>query len=250
MPLEAPLAPPGGRAAHLNRRYRHHGAVAVLERALSDPAVGRNALVSSFGAESVVLLHLVSVIDPSLPVLFIDTEMLFPETLAYQVEVAGRLGLTDVRRVVAAPAARALRDPGGRLHLSDPDACCALRKTEPLEAALADFDAWITGRKRFQGGARAALDFFETDPAGRIKVNPLAHWEKEDVADYMVENRLPRHPLVAKGYPSIGCAPCTTAVAEGEDERAGRWRGLEKTECGIHFENGRIVRRPLQETAA
>ncbi len=251
MPPDAALAATPERAAHLNRRYRHHGAVAVLERALSDPAVGRIAMVSSFGAESVALLHLVSVIDRTLPVLFVDTEMLFPETLAYQAEVAGRLGLTDIRRITAPRAALAARDPEGTLHLSDPDACCGLRKTEPLERALSGFDAWITGRKRFQGGTRAALDFFETDAAGRIKVNPLAHWEKGDVQDYMIENRLPRHPLVARGYPSIGCAPCTTPVAEGEDERAGRWRGTQKVECGIHFVNGRMVRGPVpEETAA
>lgn len=250
MPLEAPLAPVPERVAHLNRRYLHHGATAVLERALADPAVGRIALVSSFGAESVVLLHLVSVIDRSTPVLFIDTEMLFPETLAYQAEVAEQLGLTDLRRITARRPDLAARDPDGTLHQRDTDACCALRKTEPLERALSGFDAWITGRKRFQGGQRAALEFFEADGEARIKVNPLAHWGVEDVRDYMVENRLPRHPLVAKGYPSIGCAPCTSPVAEGEDPRAGRWRGSEKTECGIHFINGRMVRGPLKENAA
>lgn len=250
MPLEAPFPAPGERAAHLNRRYRHHGAVAVLDRALSDPAVGRIALVSSFGAESVALLHLVSVVDRTVPVVFIDTEMLFPETLAYQTEVAEALGLTDLRRITAPRPALAARDPAGDLHRTDPDACCSLRKTEPLEAALDGFDAWITGRKRFQGGDRASLDFFETDAGGRIKVNPLAHWEKGDVLDYIVENRLPRHPLVARGYPSIGCAPCTTPVAEGEDERAGRWRGHEKTECGIHFADGKLVRGPGKEIAA
>lgn len=250
MPLEAPPPAPGERAIRLNRRYRHHGAVAVLDRALSDPALGRIALVSSFGAESVALLHLVSVVDRTLPVIFVDTEMLFPETFAYQEEVAGMLGLTDLRRVTAHRQALATHDPAGDLHRVDPDACCALRKIEPLETALADFDAWITGRKRFQGGERANLEFFETDAAGRIKVNPLAHWEKGDVQDYMVENRLPRHPLVARGYPSIGCAPCTSPVGEGEDERAGRWRDSEKTECGIHFVDGRIVRRPEKEIAA
>ncbi len=250
MPLEAPLPDAPERAQHLNRRYRHHGAVAVLERALSDPAVGRIAMVSSFGAESVALLHLVSVIDRTLPVIFIDTEMLFPETLAYQAEVADKLGLTDIRRITADRGHLTARDPRNLLHQTDPDACCALRKTEPLAQALAPFDAWITGRKRFQGGARVALDFFETDAAGKIKVNPLAHWEPGDVQDYMIENRLPRHPLVAKGYPSIGCAPCTSPVAEGEDPRAGRWRGREKTECGIHFVDGKIVRQTTTGEAA
>ncbi len=244
MPLEAPLAPVAERVADLNARYRHHGATAVLERALSDPQVGRLALVSSFGAESVVLLHLVSVMDRTTPVLFIDTEMLFPETLAYQAELAARLRLSDVRTISAAREEVFTHDNEGILHLHDPDACCALRKTVPLQHALADFDAWITGRKRYQGGQRTALDFFEAEDDLRIKVNPLAHWSSADLQDYIAENRLPRHPLVAKGYPSIGCAPCTTRVSDGEDPRAGRWRDTGKEECGIHFVDGKAVRRP------
>ena len=244
MPLEAPLDPVPLRAARLNDRYRHHGATAVLERALGDPQVGRIALVSSFGAESVVLLHMISVMDRTTPVLFLNTEMLFAETLVYQADVAARLDLTDVRVLSPDRSELFARDPDGVLHKTDPDACCALRKTEPLARALAPFDAWITGRKRFQGATRATLEFFEADGPARIKVNPLAHWTRDDVQDYMLNNRLPRHPLVRQGYPSIGCAPCTSRVAAGEDERAGRWRGLEKEECGIHFINGRVVRAP------
>ncbi|MCR8547053.1 phosphoadenylyl-sulfate reductase [Salipiger sp. P9] len=232
------------RVAALNARYRHHGAVSVLEGALRDPEAGKIALVSSFGAESVVLLHLVALIDRRTPVLFIDTRLLFAETLAYQQEVAERLHLQDVRILRTSEAQLADSDPHGALRLSDTDACCALRKTVPLEAALTGFDGWITGRKRFQSQTRAALDFFELEEdTGRIKVNPLAHWAPEDVRAYMDENRLPRHPLVARGYPSIGCAPCTSPVAEGEDPRAGRWRGATKDECGIHFVNGRMVRQ-------
>ncbi len=242
MPLEAPLAPVAVRADDLNARYRHHAASAVLRHALSDPQVGRIALVSSFGAESVVLLHMLAMIDRTVPVLFIDTQMLFAETLDYQRQVAARLELTDLRIIHAQPEAVAATDPDGQLHGSDPDACCALRKTEPLERALDGFDAWITGRKRFQASTRAALEFFEADTDGRLKVNPLAHWDKADVQDYMINNRLPRHPLVARGYPSIGCAPCTSPVKPGEDERAGRWRGAAKEECGIHFVNGKLVR--------
>jgi phosphoadenosine phosphosulfate reductase len=244
MPLESPLAPVIDRAAELNRRYAHHSAADVLEHALSDPMVGSAALVSSFGAESVVLLHMVSVIDRTTPVLFLDTEMLFPETLDYQREVAERLRLTGVRVIRPDRDATFLNDPNGRLHATHPDACCAMRKTAPLNAALEPFDAWITGRKRFQGGKRAALEFFEADGENRIKINPLAHWNPDDIRDYIVNNRLPRHPLVAKGYPSIGCAPCTTRVAEGEDLRAGRWRGQNKDECGIHFADGKFVRVP------
>lgn len=230
------------RVAALNGRYRHHAATAVMERALRDPDVGEVALVSSFGAESVVLLHMVSVIAPGTPVLFIDTQMLFAETLAYQEEVASKLGLTNVQVIRAAETAIARDDPDGTLHQFSTDACCSLRKTVPLETALSGYDAWITGRKRFQGGQRAALDFFEVETEARMKINPLAHWDKQDVQDYMIENRLPRHPLVARGYPSIGCAPCTSPVKPGEDERAGRWRGAAKTECGIHFIGGKAVR--------
>ncbi len=237
------------RVAALNARYRHHSATAVLEHSLKDDDLGKVALVSSFGAESVVLLHLVSVIAPETPVLFIDTRMLFPETLEYQRQLAATLPLCDVRTIRAAAPRLAFDDPDNTLHQFNTDACCHIRKVEPLERALKDFDGWITGRKRFQGGGRQAVDFFEAEGEVRIKVNPLAHWGREDIEDYMVNNRLSRHPLVAQGFPSIGCAPCTTKVAPGEDERAGRWRGTQKVECGIHFINGRAVRAP-QENAA
>ena len=230
------------RVTALNGRYRHHAAISVMEKALKDPDTGEVALVSSFGAESVVLLHMVSLIAPGTPVLFIDTLMLFEETLAYQREVSAQFGLTDVRVIRAAESALALDDPDGTLHQFNTDACCALRKTVPLENALSGFDAWITGRKRFQGATRASVDFFEVETEKRMKINPLAYWGREDLQDYMAENRLPRHPLVAQGYPSIGCAPCTSPVKPGEDPRAGRWRGSQKTECGIHFIGGKPVR--------
>lgn len=231
------------RVQRLNDRYRHHSAIAVLEHALRDPEIGRLALVSSFGAESVVLLHMVSVTRAATPVLFIDTEMLFTETLVYQQELAERLALPDIRIIRPDPDALARTDPIQTLNRRDTDACCTLRKVLPLQRALAGFDGWITGRKRYQAGTRTALDFFEVeDGADRIKVNPLAHWARADLQTYIEENRLPRHPLVALGYPSIGCAPCTTPVNMDEDPRAGRWRGAEKTECGIHLVNGRMVR--------
>ncbi|MGY3436484.1 MULTISPECIES: phosphoadenylyl-sulfate reductase [unclassified Marinovum] len=230
--------------ATLNTEFRHHGATSVLAAALSRPEFGKIAMVSSFGAESVALLHLVAMVDNTTPVLFIDTQMLFPETLVYQADVAERLGLKNMRIIRADKAEVAKRDPYGALHMNNTDACCALRKTEVLENALGGYDGWITGRKRFQSGTRAEMKFFEVeDGTGRIKVNPLAFWAPGDVAAYMDENRLPRHPLVAQGYPSIGCAPCTSKVAPGEDPRAGRWRGADKEECGIHFVNGKMVRK-------
>ncbi|SFR47651.1 phosphoadenylyl-sulfate reductase [Litoreibacter janthinus] len=242
MPLEAPLAPASERAAELNARYRNHAAVDVLRHALTDPQVGSTALVSSFGAESVVLLHLLSTLDRSVPVIFLDTEMLFPETKTYQKDLAESLGLNV--RVIGPDRAKLLdQDPEALLYRRDPDACCAMRKTEPLEHALSGFDAWITGRKRVQGGARATLEFFEADEQNRIKINPLAHFTLQDIQDYITNNRLPRHPLVARGFASIGCAPCTTKTKPGEDPRAGRWRGQDKTECGIHIVDGKIVRK-------
>ena len=244
MPRDLLGGPVAARVAALNARYRHHGATAVLEHALRDVDLGSVALVSSFGAESVVLLHLVSVIAPETPVLFIDTRMLFAETLEYQRKLAESLPLCDIRTIRASAPRLALEDPDNTLHQFNTDACCGVRKVEPLERALAPFDGWITGRKRYQGAKREQVDFFEAEGDLRIKVNPLAHWGREDLEDYIVNNRLPRHPLVAKGYPSIGCAPCTSPVKEGEDPRAGRWRGSEKTECGIHFVDGKAVRIP------
>ena len=228
-------------AERRNTLHRRSDAQTILRHALDDGQIGPVALVSSFGAESVVLLHMAAEVRRDVPMIFLQTEMLFSETLDYQRQVADRLGLTDLRVIRPDREAVFARDNEGLLHLHDPDACCTLRKAEPLERALTGFGGWITGRKRFQGGARKDLPLYEKD-GPRIKVNPLADWKRDDIAAYMDRHRLPRHPLVARGYPSIGCAPCTSRVSEGEDARAGRWRGQDKTECGIHFENGRVVR--------
>ncbi|MEO9863416.1 MAG: phosphoadenylyl-sulfate reductase [Yoonia sp.] len=208
----------------------------ILKHVLDDVRMGDTALVSSFGAESVVLLHMVAEIDPATQVIFIETEMLFNETLVYQKEVAAHLGLTNVQVITPSRAALLERDSEGLLHQADVDACCTLRKKEPLERALKPYGSWITGRKRYQSGTRAALPVFEKEAGStRIKVNPLASWGRTEIAAYMDDHDLPRHPLVAKGYPSIGCQPCTHAVGVDDDPRAGRWEGTEKTECGIHF---------------
>ena len=209
---------------------------------------GRLALVSSFGAEAVVLLHLVAQVDPDLPVLFIDTRLLFVETLQYQNDISKLLGLTNVQviRVDAQQIARS--DPFDRLHLSNPNACCSLRKTDPLNRALQPYDGWISGRKQFQGNRRAGVAHFELDSDGdKVKINPLAHWTAHDIAQYLQKNNLPHHPLVAMGYPSIGCLPCTAPVAMGEDPRSGRWPGQLKTECGLH--SPRRTRQPERKIA-
>jgi phosphoadenosine phosphosulfate reductase len=205
----------------------------ILAAAIRDLFPGRIALVSSFGAEAAVLLHMVAQIDPATPVLFLDTGKLFDETLAYRDALAARFGLTDLRSLRPDPAALAAQDDGGTLWFRDADACCRVRKVEPLERGLAGFAASINGRKRFQAATRGGIPLAEADGA-RLKFNPLAAWAPQQIEAYFRAHDLPRHPLVAQGYASIGCAPCTQPVAEGEDTRAGRWRGQDKTECGIH----------------
>ncbi|WP_341365765.1 phosphoadenylyl-sulfate reductase [Yoonia sp. BS5-3] len=228
-------------AERRNTLHRKSDAQTILKHALEDVQIGPIALVSSFGAEAVVLLHMVAQIDKVTPVIFLDTEMLFPETLQYQREVAELLGLTDLRIITPDRNAVFTEDVDGLLHQADTDACCDLRKTRPLNKALNDFGGWITGRKRYQSGQRSQMPLFEKDGA-KIKINPLADWTAKDVQDYMKKYDLPRHPLVAKGYPSIGCMPCTSRVSGDEDPRAGRWRDSDKTECGIHFVDGKPVR--------
>ncbi len=205
----------------------------LLDLAIGEGVSGRTAVVSSFGAEAVVLLALVAAIDPCLPVLFLQTDRHFPETLAYRDAVVDFLGLRDVRDLTPDPAEAEALDPSGDLWWFDPDACCDLRKVRPLDRALEGFDCWITGRKRHQAQTREHLPEVELE-GGRIKLNPLAGWDAERAARAIATWGLPPHPLVARGYRSIGCANCTRAVATGEGDRAGRWSGSCKTECGIH----------------
>jgi phosphoadenosine phosphosulfate reductase len=224
-------------AIRLNRLYRGTETIEMLSGVLRDGLAGDVAVVSSFGAESAVLLHLVSRIDPSIPVLFLETGKHFPETLAYRDLLIERLGLTNVINLTPDAEDLAKKDESGLRWSYDPDGCCEIRKVRPLAKAIAGFDATITGRKSFQSSTRANLPRFEVDNSdaqGRLKINPLIDWSAEDLAAYIAEHDLPPHPLVAEGYPSIGCSPCTTKVAEGEDPRSGRWKGWDKTECGIH----------------
>ena len=222
-----------GEAAALNEALRDASPQEIL-RAAVERFGDRLALVSSFGSESAVLLHMAAQIDPNITVLFLDTGMLFGQTLDYRQRLASRLGLTDVRDLRPQYQDLAIHDPSADLWKTDTDACCNIRKVLPLDRALAGFDGWITGRKRFQGGARLKLKVVEQGES-QIKFNPLANWSKEDLDAYVVEHDLPPHPLVEFGYPSIGCWPCTQPVEEGQDARAGRWAGQDKTECGIHL---------------
>ncbi len=220
-------------AAAMQIRFADRPAPEMLRELLTGELAGRIASVSSYGAESAVLLHMVAQIDKDVPVIFTNTQKMFGETLAYRDELSERLGLTDLRVFRPDPRLLALRDATGMRWSYDPDGCCEIRKVEPLRRALGPFDAWISGRKGFQAGTRTALPRFEEDD-GRLKINPLADWSKDQLDAYFAEHDLPRHPLEAEGYPSIGCSPCTSKVKPGEDPRSGRWRGWDKTECGIH----------------
>ena len=199
-------------------------ASSLLRLVIEDLYPGCVALVSSFGADAAALLHMVSVVDRATPVVFIDTSQHFPETLAYRDELCAFLRLTNVMVTEPNAETMAQEDPDKVLFMSDPDRCCDIRKVRPLAAAIEGYDAWITGRKGFQTAARARLPMFEAE-GERLKVNPLVRWGASDVLAYIAETGLPRHPLIAKGFPSIGCLPCTSGVCTGEDARAGRWRG-------------------------
>jgi phosphoadenosine phosphosulfate reductase len=217
----------------LNQRYADASTTALMEAVLKTELPGQVSVVSSFGTESAVLLHHVAQVDPATPVIFIDTLRLFPETLSYRDQLIDRLKLTGVRSLQPDPAALESIDPSNLRWSYDPDGCCAVRKVAPLKKALESVDAWISGRKAFQSTTRAKLPLFEVEE-DRLKINPLAGWSREALSAYMDAHNLPRHALEAQGFLSIGCMPCTTPVKPGEDPRAGRWRGWDKVECGIH----------------
>jgi phosphoadenosine phosphosulfate reductase len=222
------------RAAALDLRLADARPQDIIEAAVDAYGGGRLAVVSSFGTEAAVLLDLVAEVDRATPVVFLDTGMLFTETLDYRDTLVSRLGLTDVRTFAPEAHAVQAQDPDGFLWQSAPDACCALRKVAPLDDALSGFDAWLNGRKRYQAATRRHLAVVEPDGT-RLKFTPLASWGPDEIKAWFAKRDLPRHPLEDQGFPSIGCMPCTSRVRPGEDIRAGRWRGQGKTECGIHI---------------
>lgn len=217
----------------LDRSLRDASPAEVIATALKTVARDRLALVSSFGTESAALLKVMADVDPAIPVVFLDTGWLFAETLSYRDALTEILGLTDVRSIKPLEETLSREDPNRELWFSDPDACCRIRKVEPLARALKPFAAWINGRKRFQGGLRSDIAVVEQDGA-RLKFNPFANVSREEIETIFKSAKLPPHPLVASGYLSVGCMPCSSRAASGEDARAGRWRGRGKTECGIH----------------
>jgi phosphoadenosine phosphosulfate reductase len=223
-----------GRAASLDALYGHLPAEKIVELSIRDEFAGQIAAVSSFGADSAVLLDIIARVDRGIPVLFLDTGKHFEETLSYRDALVADFGLTDLRVLTPDEAALERVDPDGRLHQADTDACCNVRKVEPLARGVAPYAAWFTGRKRFQAATRSALPVFEA-VGSRIRINPLARWTTSDQAEYMRSHSLRENPLVAYGYLSIGCFPCTQPVQPGEDARSGRWAGAAKIECGIHL---------------
>jgi phosphoadenosine phosphosulfate reductase len=236
-PRPAPDAEVLAHLKALQEKAAGRDAQAILEMALSGEFAGKTAVVSSFGAESAVLLKLVADVDPNTPILFLNTGKLFGETLRYRDRLQDILGLGDVRSLSPSLADRNRHDPEGTLWSKNADACCDFRKTVPLARALEPFKAQITGRKRFQTRERSSMEpveFFD----GRYRFNPLWNWDLHQLEAFAERHKLPKHPLVEDGYPSIGCIPCTRRVQAGEDYRAGRWSGLDKDECGIHLTDG------------
>lgn len=228
--------------AALESRYGRLEPELVIELSLGHFFPDQIAVVSSFGADSAVLLHMIAEIDSTVPVIFLETGKHFAETIAYRDRLVEDFGMTELHIVGPERYSLSQEDPDGGLHARDADRCCAIRKVEPMRRAVEPFKAWFTGRKRFQAGTRAHLPVFEA-VGPRVRVNPLARWNASDIESYLAVNGLRRHPLVAQGYLSIGCLPCTRPVAPGGDLRSGRWAGQAKTECGIHFgASGAVLR--------
>ena len=221
--------------ARLNSQFEISAPQEILNWAVENywPSI---VMSSSFQTQSVPLLHMVAQIKPELPIYFLDTGYHFPETLLYKEKLQKTLGLNviDLRNEELDGPQESV--PGGPLYRSDPDRCCYLRKVAPMEKALQDVQAWVTGIRREQTVHRPRANIFERKSNGLLKVNPLLNWVQKDVWSYISRHDLPVHPLFSQGYLSIGCAPCTRPAQPGEDERTGRWAGSAKVECGLHTE--------------
>ncbi|MBN1681318.1 MAG: phosphoadenylyl-sulfate reductase [Anaerolineae bacterium] len=206
----------------------------------------RLAVTSSFQTQSVALLHMISRAALEIPVIFLDTGYHFPETLAYRDQLVAQFGLT--LRVVRPAVSRTdfVQRYGDALYRRDPDLCCYINKVEPMQRALGDLDAWISGIRRDQTPDRAHAQPLEALPDGRFKINPLVTWTRRDLWTYIDHHDLPAHPLFSQGYLSVGCAPCTNPVHDGGDERAGRWSGTAKRECGLHTDA--LLNAPRDDT--
>jgi phosphoadenosine phosphosulfate reductase len=191
-------------------------------------------LTMSLQHEGVVIAHMLREIAPATRIFFIDTGYHFPETLAYRAELVARFGFPIENLTSVMPRAEFVAKYGDDLYNRDPDLCCKINKVEPMQLALRGVRAWINGRRRDQAVTRARMPIAERLQGGIVKTNPLANWTSRDTYRYLTANDIPLHPLFEQGYTSIGCWPCTRPVLAGEDERAGRWAGKNKVECGLH----------------
>jgi phosphoadenosine phosphosulfate reductase len=232
----------------LNARFEHAEPLEIIQWALCDSGLERVAIASAFQAEGTAIIHMAAGIRPEIPVLFLETGFHFAETLAFKERLTELLGLNVMdltgEHTVESQAAAF----GPRLYERNPTLCCELNKVRPFDAALERLDGWITGMRRDSAWTRAGtpiLSWTELDSGNRVlKVNPIANWRRRDAWAYLKANNLPHNPLYDLGFFSIGCAPCTRMVFPGEDERAGRWSGLLKTECGIHVDEANLQERP------
>jgi len=225
--------------ADLNRRFEDEHPQDIVRWALEDSGLERVALASAFQAEGTCLMHMAVQVRPDVPVLFLDTGFHFAETLAYKERLTDLLGLNVIDLVGGYTVDEQAEAFGPRLYERDPSRCCAINKVEPFRRALRHLDGWLTSMRRDSAWTRRdapIVDRYEHEPGHWIvKVNPVANWTKRDAWAYLRQHDLPHSPLYDLGFASIGCAPCTRAVFPGEDERAGRWSGRSKTECGIHI---------------
>lgn len=195
------------------------------------------ALACSFGAEDVCLVDMIVRINPHTKIFYLDTNLLFKETYDVRDRLIEKYHISPIRYVSNLTLEDQSKRYGERLWERDPDLCCKLRKVEPLKEALKGLNAWITGIRREQAPTRANARVIEWDKIfGLVKINPLARWRTKEVWDYIMANKVPYNVLHDRNYPSIGCEPCTRPVKPGEDLRAGRWAGFQKTECGLHGE--------------
>ena len=222
----------------LNARFEDQSPQAVLRWALRESGLERLAIASAFQAEGTCVIHMATRIQADVPILFLETGFHFAETLAFKQQLAEMFDLNVVDLVGDETVDSQAERYGSRLYERDPKLCCDLNKVVPFDRALRGLDGWITSLRRDSAWTRMntpIVDQNETEPGNwLVKINPMANWSRPQVWRYLKEQGIPHHPLYNLGYSSIGCAPCTRMVFPGEDERAGRWSGIMKTECGIH----------------
>ena len=213
--------------------------------------LGNELMMSTaFGKGGMCLLHMVRDIAPEMPIYFVDTGFHFSETMEYVDTLRERWGINLLLKRPKLHGDDFKKTYGANLYQTDPDLCCHKNKVEPFEEILQEYGGWITAVRRDQGATRAQAETLEVLEGGKLKVQPLVYWKRQDVEDYVREKEIPLHPLFSQGYASIGCAPCTRPVVDGADERSGRWVGLAKRECGLHTRWGSKVEEDKPETEA